>query len=298
MPSIFSITLRTIRVGVLATLLALAGGTGRALAADQVAVVMRSSDIVRGALEDLANGTVYVRESLNNQRRLPLGSILLMDFAGGGQSLPEPELQDARGDDHLLVMRSGSRSRGRLLNIEGGEGSSKPDEPRIISFRTVDGEERRVRPGDVSRLYLGRYPPKATTLPGTVTQGGASGPAIEVAASRRWTATGVQVRQGDTVRFTASGRVQLSGDPNDAATPAGSTTGRHSPGAPLPGVLAGALVGRVGTSAPFGIGDQTQALSMPGSGEIFLAVNDGDVNDNSGAFRVEIVPVGGPRQRR
>lgn len=283
--------------------LALALACAPALASaqtDRVTVVMRNSgEAATGAFEDLANGTVYVRASLNDQRRLPLSGILVMDFAGNGQNLPEAERADARGGDHLLVMRSGARSRGRLLNIEGGEGSGKADEPRIISFRTIDGEERRVRPADVARIYLGNYPAPAnrpTPQPEQPGPESAPGPGLRVAGNRVWTNTGVFVSQGDLVSFNASGRVQLSGDANDVATPAGATSGRTAPGSPV-NALAGALIGRVGDGAPFGIGNQGQ-LRMPNAGELFLGVNDNDVNDNRGEFRVEVTPQRAPGRRR
>ncbi len=271
-------------------------------AQDRVSAVMRASgEIVTGAFEDLHDGTVYVRVTLHDQRRLPLTGILLFDFAGNGQDLPEAERNEARGTDHLLVMRSGGRSRGRLLNIEGGEGSSKLDEPRIISFRTVDGELRRVRPADVARLYLGNYPaPQTRPAPEPSARPDVpAGPGLSVPANRTWTSTGVFVRQGQVVRFSASGQIWLSGDRNDVATPAGATGGRVAPGSPV-NALAGALIGRVGNGAPFGIGNQAE-VRMPDAGELWLGVNDNDVNDNRGEFRVEVSAQGqapGRRPRR
>ena len=94
------------------------------------------------------------------------------------------------------------------------------------------------------------------------------------------------------VSFTTSGEVVLSGDANDKAGPSGAYNGRVSGGgAPMPGVAAGALVGKVGPSAPFGIGGQSQALSMPGSGTLLLAVNDDNPGDNRGEFRVKVTIV-------
>jgi hypothetical protein len=50
-------------------------------------------------------------------------------------------------------------------------------------------------------------------------------------------------------------------------------------------VNAGALIGRVGNSAPFGIGDQA-SVPMPFDGILFLAVNDDERSDNAGEFIV------------
>jgi hypothetical protein len=57
-----------------------------------------------------------------------------------------------------------------------------------------------------------------------------------------------------------------------------------SPGAPIPGALAGALIGRVGNGQPFAIGDQTIALPMPAAGQLFLGINDDHCADNRGQF--------------
>ena len=84
-----------------------------------------------------------------------------------------------------------------------------------------------------------------------------------------------------------SGQVQLSDAPADVAAPAGSATGRRAPEAPLSGQLAGALIGRIGTGAAFGIGDQA-SLRAPQAGRLYLSVNDDHLADNTGAFRVRI----------
>jgi hypothetical protein len=60
-----------------------------------------------------------------------------------------------------------------------------------------------------------------------------------------------------------------------------------APGAPLPTVNAGALIGRIGNSQAFGIGDQT-AVPMPSDGVLYLTVNDDERADNSGEFIVSI----------
>ncbi len=63
---------------------------------------------------------------------------------------------------------------------------------------------------------------------------------------------------------------------------------KRVPGAPLPQVFAGALIGRVGNGAPFGVGNQT-SIRAPGNGPLFLGINDDNVGDNAGQFQVSIV---------
>ncbi len=59
------------------------------------------------------------------------------------------------------------------------------------------------------------------------------------------------------------------------------------PRAPVPSVLAGELIGRIGSGQAFAIGDQA-AIAMPQSGRFMLGVNDGNVRDNSGVFVVTL----------
>jgi hypothetical protein len=87
--------------------------------------------------------------------------------------------------------------------------------------------------------------------------------------------------------FNAQGEVQLSSDGNDVATTAGARSGRTASGAPLSNALAGALIGRIGNSAPFGVGNQRQ-ITAPATGELFLGVNDDYLDDNTGEFRVRV----------
>ncbi len=261
--------------------------TPLAAAADQVTVLLRSGEKVAGQLEDLNRGTLYVRVSLNDQRKLPIGDVAVIDFVGGASGLPETELSRARGDEHLLVLRNSTLVPGRLDDISGGKGSDRPDEARLFIFRTTSGEERRVPVGEVGRVYVGRYPVAASTGPALPPN--AEG--VKVAANQGWVSTGIYVARGQQVTFGTQGEVQLSDDANDRATAAGSKTGRRASGAPMPAVLAGALIGRVGPNGrPFGIGDQTAPIPMPEPGELFLAVNDDDRNDNAGAFAVTVKP--------
>ncbi len=50
----------------------------------------------------------------------------------------------------------------------------------------------------------------------------------------------------------------------------------------------GALLGKIGNSAPFAIGMQTQPLPMPASGRLMLGVNDNELSDNSGFYTVTV----------
>jgi hypothetical protein len=263
-------------------------------AQEQATVVKRDGTRVSGRFEawNRNTNTLYIRVSLGDQRIIPFGDAAVVDVEGNGQNLPETELGPARGGDHVLVLRTGDVIRGRLGNIEGGEGSGQDNEPRMLTFKPNDAGERRVRFSEVRRLYLGNFPAALTTTPAptqpAVTEPDVPAGAIRVPGNGRWVATNVMVRRNDRVAFSTTGQVQLSTDAEDRASAAGSLKGRYAANAPAPTLLAGALIGRIGNGAAFAIGDQTEALPMPGDGALFLAVNDDEVSDNQGAFAVTL----------
>ena len=258
-----------------------------AVAQEQVTVVKRDGSRFSGRFEAWSrqNNQIYVRVTQNDQRRSFLDDVVLFEVAGSAENLPAAEIDAARGGEHVLVLTTGEIIRGRLVNIEGGEGSDTPNEPRVVSFKPSSGNERRARLSEVRRMYFGNYPQPATAPAAAPAPSGA----IRVAANQRWVSTGLVLARGAQVQFESSGEVVLSGDAEDKAGTAGSMRGRFAPGAPLPQALAGALIGRVGNAAPFAIGNMTGPLSPPGQGgELMLSVNDDELSDNQGAFMVTV----------
>src|SRR5262249_52539197 len=57
---------------------------------------------------------------------------------------------------------------------------------------------------------------------------------------------------------------------------------------PVPAMPAGALIGRVGRSAAFAIGDSRRAIQMPANGRLYLGINNDGRVAASGAFNVVI----------
>lgn len=256
-------------------------------AQEQVTVVRRNGERVSGRFEDWARqtDTVYVRVTPTDQRRFPMADVLVIDVGGSATNLPANETQAAQGADHILITGRGDVMTGRLVNIEGGEGSVQPNEPRRVTFRTGGGEQR-LGFSEVARIYLGNYPRPTTAAPApaAVPEG-----SFRVPANQQWTATNLMIRRGDTVLFTPEGEIQLSGEADDKASASGSLKGRTAANAPIPSVLAGALIGRINNGAPFAIGNQSYPLPMPGEGALWLGINDDQVSDNSGALVVRVI---------
>ena len=272
---------------------------GVATAQEQATVLKRDGTRVSGRFEawNRTTNTLYLRLSLADQRLIPLGEAAVLEVDGNADNLPASEREAARGGDHILVTRSGEVLRGKLTNIEGGEGSGKEDEPRVVTFKPAEGAERRIRFSDMRRLYLGNFPAALNSQTGASAAAEPELPAgaIRVAANAGWVDTNITVRSTDRVQFSATGQVQLSADSDDLASAAGSLKGRYPANGPAATLLAGALLGRIGNGPPFAIGNQTQALPMSATGQLFLAVNDDNVGDNQGAFIVTVRVVPGRR---
>jgi hypothetical protein len=219
-----------------------------------------------------------------------VASVALIDKVGGASGLPDTELREAAGSQHLLLLSNGSSVKGHLVSIRGGEGSANENLPRTYVFRAGDGREQSYGTEQVARVYLGTFPVAAITGPvnnsvSDLPSGVDSPGALHIAAGGGWVSTGMRVRKGEWISFSTSGEVQLSDNRNDRARAAG--TARTAPGAPLPTVNAGALIGRISNGQPFGIGDQA-AVPMPFDGILYLAVNDDERSDNAGEFIVSI----------
>jgi hypothetical protein len=250
-------------------------------------VLLKSGNRVSGEVVDL-NASGLVVRSGGRERAIPLGDVAVIDFKGDATDLPRNETEQAR--DGVVVLRNGQLVRGSLSDIGGSA-------PLRISVDTPNGS-RDFNSDEVARIYLSEVPGGAGTTPPAALPGAAPG-RIQVLGRQPWTRTGVYVKQGERVFIAASGEIRLSGDPSDTATPYGSTKQRYAPGAPMPRQLAGALIGRIGSGPPFGLGNPNAQVPMPGTGELWLGVNDDATGDNDGAFIVEVRGgTQGPRPKR
>jgi hypothetical protein len=262
------------------TLLATLAATALAVgvqAQQSATLVLRSGERVTGQLVDMAAAGFTVR--VNGQdRNIGTHDVAVIDFAGNGD-VSDADL--SKVGDSGAILKNGEAVRGQLVDIGGTA-------PLRISLRTDSGE-RDLSSNEVARIVLGR--PSGAV--GTTGSGSSStisvpeGQGVAVPANQAWTPTGITVRKGDILTFTATGEARLSNDPSDIATATGAKSNRRSQTAPIPDVYAGALISRVGNSAPFPIGEK-QTVTMPANGQLFLGINDDHVADNQGGYRVVI----------
>ena len=182
-----------------------------------------------------------------------------------------------------LVMRNGQRISGRLIGLR--EGVFEFEEDRGLRR----GRVIRVEQADVRTIELDQDGPSTV---GDRDNGAVGRPRglrereVNVQARTQWTDTGVNVRNGQTVYFEASGRVRWGRDRQHG--PEGENNSPRNPSRPIPGRPAAALIGRVGDDAPFFIGSDAEGIRVRGSGPLFLGINDETLEDNSGSFRVTV----------
>jgi hypothetical protein len=221
---------------------------------------------------------VAVRTSQHEEPRVPLDQVAYVDFGGSSDANV-----DLSGSEQAVVMRDGTVVKGQVIEL-GHSNRADQSTPYLVVFRTSNGEERRLPVGQVARVY---FSGSSSSVPTTGSAQVPEGQGIAVAANQHWTPTGMNVRRGEVLTFNSTGEARLSTDPADIAGPPGARSQRYAKGSPLPGNFAGALIARIGNGAPFPIGDQT-TVPMPAAGQLFLGINDDDVADNSGGFRVSI----------
>jgi hypothetical protein len=264
-------------------------------------VVMRNGDRVQAEVRDM--GQNFSLRVNGQPRQVPIGDIVLIDFAGNGRDISSDELSRANAANGYIVMRNGETFNASLKDLTG--------DPLIAIF--TNG--RRTNLGEVARIYLGPVsnvpgfpqaandPTVAPTDPDTrrfgrrgrgrdAYQQRSAAPAnarsVVVPSNVQWTNTGFNVSRGQYLRFEPSGEIRLSTNGEDIARPAGALSARHADRATIPTIPVGALIGRVGNGQPFSIGDTTNAFDMPDSGRLFLGVNDDHVADNSGNYVVRV----------
>lgn len=279
----------------------LASGAAQAFA-QSATVVMRNGERVQADVRDMGHNFSL---NVNGQpRSVPIGDVVLFDFAGDGRNIALDEVTKVNAaNGGYVIMKNGEQFNASLKDLTG--------KPLIAIF--TNG--RRSNLSDVARIYLG----SVNNVPGFPTQSvagaqpdmperpgrgrgwgrsrgqypdrseaPANARSVVVPSNVQWTNTGFNVNRGQYLRFEPSGEIRLSTNGEDIGRPAGAMTARHADKATIPTIPVGALIGRVGNGQPFSIGDTTTAFDMPADGRLFLGVNDDHVADNSGNYVVKI----------
>jgi hypothetical protein len=117
---------------------------------------------------------------------------------------------------------------------------------------------------------------------------------IAVSATKWWTDTGVDIAEGDVVTVEATGTIFAAvGDPRTEVGPDGSPNPDFTPanrdehGVQVDGGH-GALIGTFSRDRPPFLIGASNTLEIDRDGHLFLSVNDGGLDNNSGQFDVTL----------
>jgi len=260
--------------------------------------ILRTGERVNGDLS-YKGGTAYTLAGRDYEAQ----NVAVVAFVDGDPTADElrqisrVDNNPSELDRHAFVTRDGRVMMGKLYKFS-------PD-GETVTFDARDGGRRDISANDLARIYInpaaarsvysnilraGRQP-VATT--GTVVN--APPGSIAVNGNQPWTDTGIDVKKGDMIVFSATGQVRVaSGNSADAVASPDGAGGFNAPRTnyPYPPLPVGGLVAKVGNDKPFGVGSINTPISMPDNGRLYLGINDDGFGDNSGAFYVTITRTG------
>jgi hypothetical protein len=250
------------------------------LAQEPATLVLRSGERISGELVDLGGAGFTLRVS-GQERQIDTGQVAAIEFVGGAPNANvRQRLEDGRS---IVVLRSGEVIEGSLTDIGGTR-------PLRVTVSTPGGQ-RDFNSSEVAQIFYGG--PSAVATSGQTAAREAAPGEFRVEANRAWTDTGITVRRGERLTVNPDGNVNLA--PGISAGVNG-TSAVSSATYPVRNAPAGALIARVGNSAPFLVGSQTSIVA-PANGRLYFGVNDDNHADNNGFFTVGVAPATAQRLR-
>jgi len=188
-----------------------------------------------------------------------------------------------------LVLRNGRRVEGQLVSVRGSvvefdEGRSF--NRRIVTFDRDDVVSIEFDRNDRNNDRFDRNDSRQNSQTSQNRRSGLRERQLWVVANQQWVDTNIDIRSGQEVYFEATGDVRWGPGRRDG--PGGEQNSPNNPYRPMPNRPAAAMIGRVGSNSSdyFFIGDDRGPIRMRNSGRLFLGINDDNLQDNSGTFRV------------
>jgi hypothetical protein len=234
-----------------------------------------------------------------NGRDYPSSEIAIVAFESGDPSvgelnqLPATDNPADEHQKHMIVTRDGQVIHGKVYDF-----SSDGSTLRFDPVGSTSAADRRSMPtSQIARLYItptGARQVYASLLNNSnvavavATSGVATPGTIIVNANQPWTDAGATVRKGSRLSFRTSGTIGVmqgkEGVPPDGAGDINAPRTRY----PVQQMPVGGLIGRVGTGPAFSIGSNSDPITMPANGRLYLGINDDEFGDNTGAFTVAV----------
>jgi hypothetical protein len=110
---------------------------------------------------------------------------------------------------------------------------------------------------------------------------------ITLSAEQKWLDTGIEVKIGQEILFSASGSIFI--DKDTQVYQNGELTLNWKNKKSIPNQPTGAIIAKVGDKGvPFYVGDNKTPFHITRKGNLYIGINDFDFSDNSGEFIVTV----------
>jgi small nuclear ribonucleoprotein (snRNP)-like protein len=135
-----------------------------------VTLVLKSGERLAGQFTDLHQDLVYLRSNRNQERRVPVSDIAVIDFTNDRVTVDDDAaLRRNQATGHLLVLRNGRRIEGRFEGVTGDDQPHSEGHLLEFVFSTASGEYVRASAERIARIYLAEPRPIDDTTSGGVT---------------------------------------------------------------------------------------------------------------------------------
>ncbi len=168
--------------------------TGMAQAQENATLTLRSGEKITAQLIDLG-GVGFTVKVNGTEKQIPTHDVAVIDFTGG--SMSDADWAKVPSGQPLVWLRSGETVNGQLYDIGGSS-------PLKITLKTASGE-REFSSNEIARIILARPSNTVATSGTNANLASATGSGIAVSPKQPWTATGLTVKKGEILMFTASG---------------------------------------------------------------------------------------------
>jgi hypothetical protein len=186
-----------------------------------------------------------------------------------------------------LVLRDGRRLDGELVAVNDGAIEFREGRSRTRLLRLDREEVLAIEFSGSGRGQTGFAPGQDSVRP---RPRGMREKDVTVSGDVPFVDTGIDVRPGQQIYFESTGNVWWK--PGERTGPAGEagSDSKRDERRPMPRRATGALIGKVGqdSSDLFFIGADPGPMRLREAGRLFLGVNDDNVQDNRGNFRVVV----------
>jgi hypothetical protein len=237
---------------------------------------LKDGSLIKGTIVNFADGRFTVAIGEGSRRRelsLSADEIASIEF-------------DARPTESSY--RSSTTQESRVVPV-----STKPAQRVVTTDNTPSNDSSRPAPKEVdTNTTPVRTPSQPTSQNKPVTTTPSAPPVgfnVRVLADNTangWTNSGFVVKKGQRIRITATGTVSLG--KGQTATPSGLPD-LEDPERLLKGVPTGALLAVIGDdNNDFIYIGSSREFTAGRDGALYLGVNEGNLNDNSGAYDVKV----------